>query len=80
MVCCCCGEVWSVDHVTHDDPDAFTRDGAAVVSCPCYKERGYERNLSAEARQRLQAARELGTLLGDDVDGYACELEDLGLV
>lgn len=79
LVCTTCGEPWDLDYVLHDEPEGFTRQGVAIVSCPCCKERGYGKDLDAEARERLSAARELGQLLGDDVDGYAAELEDLGL-
>ena len=75
LVCTSCGEPWDMDHVLHDDPTAFGRDGAAVNSCPCC--RLQTRSFSKEDRERLDAARELGQLLGDDVDGYASELQDL---
>lgn len=77
LVCTSCGEPWSTDYVLHDEPEGFTREGAAIVSCPCCKER--KGKLSKEEREKLAAARDLGQLLGDDVDGYAAELEDLGL-
>ena len=77
LVCCSCGEPWDLDYVLHDESEAFTREGAAIVSCPCCPETRPE--LTAGEEQRLAAARELGALLGDDVDGYAAELEDLGL-
>ena len=35
--------------------------------------------MSAEENERLAAARELGRLLGGDVDGYAGDREGLGL-
>lgn len=77
LVCTTCGEPWDIDHVLHDEPEEFVRDGAAIVSCPCCKQQ--KRTLSKEEQEKLAAARELGQLLGDDVDGYAAELEDLGL-
>lgn len=79
LICTSCGEPWDLDHVLHEEPEGFTRDGAAIVSCPCCKERGQGKNLGSKAREKLAAARELGRLLGDDVNGYAAELEDLGL-
>jgi hypothetical protein len=77
LVCTNCGEPWSLDYVLHDAPDDFSRSGAAIIGCPCCKDRKCE--LTKEERERLSAARELGELLGDDVDGYACQLEDMGL-
>ena len=77
LVCTSCGEPWDLDHVLHEEPELFTRAGAAIVACPCCKSRTGE--LTTEERAKLAAARELGELLGDDVDGYAAELADLGL-
>ena len=77
IVCCGCGEPWGLDYVLHEEPEGFVREGAAIVACPCCG--SSDRHLSAEEQERLAAARELGMLFGDDVDGYAAELEDLGL-
>jgi hypothetical protein len=79
LVCTTCGEPWDLDYVLHDEPEGFERKGAAIVGCPVCKERQHGKDLDPEVRERLSAARELGQLLGDDVDGYAAELEDLGL-
>jgi hypothetical protein len=79
LVCTTCGEPWDLDYVLHEEPDGFVRKGAAIVSCPCCKERQHGKKLSKEERQRLEAARALGELAGDDVDGHAADLEDLGL-
>lgn len=79
LVCTTCGEPWDLDYVLHDEPEGFTRQGVAIVACPCCKERGHGKDLDPKARERLSAARELGQLFGDDVDGYAAEIEDLGL-
>ncbi len=79
LVCTTCGEPWDMDYVLHDEPEGFTKDGSAIVSCPCCQERNCGKDISQENREKLNCARELGILLGDDVDGYAAELEDLGL-
>jgi len=63
--------------VLHGEPERFVRDGAAIVACPCCQKKA--RQMSAEENERLAAARELGRLLGGDVDGYAGDREDLGL-
>jgi hypothetical protein len=65
-----------MDHVLHDEPQDFTRSGAAIIACPACKENG---PAPPQLREKLLAAREVGELLGDDVDGYAVALEDLGL-
>jgi hypothetical protein len=68
-----------MDHVLHEEPEGFERKGAAIVACPCCKERGHGKDLSFKERTKLAAALWLGDLLGDDLDGYAVELENLGL-
>ncbi len=75
LVCTSCGEPWDLDYVLHEEPEAFVRKGAAIVSCPCCPEQ--KGKVTKEQREKLAAARELGELLGDDVDGYAAELADL---
>ena len=77
LICTSCGEPWEMDYALHDNPGEFKRTGAAIVHCPCCKDR--KTALSKEEQEKLLAARELGILLGDDVDGYACQLEDMGL-
>lgn len=79
LLCTTCGEPWDLDHVLHEEPEAFTRAGAAIVTCPCCENSEHGKNLRQKDRERLSAARELGKLLGDDVDGYAAELQDMGL-
>ena len=76
LICTTCGEPWDMDTVLHEEPQSFKRSGAAVVECPACKENG---PAPPELRDKLLAAREAGELLGDDVDGYAVALEDLGL-
>ena len=77
LICTSCGEPWAMDYVLHEEPAAFTRKGSAIVHCPACA--ASLQDLPIEQRIMLNAARELGELLGDDVDGYAAELEDLGL-
>jgi len=77
LLCTTCGEPFDMDHVLHEEPAAFKRSGAAITGCPCCKANDYGKALPPAQRAKLDAARELGELLGDDVDGYAAELEDL---
>jgi hypothetical protein len=78
LLCTNCGEPWDLDHVLHEEPQAFRRSGSAVVSCPACPKDGSSPKLSAKERTKLLAVRELGKLLGDDVDGYAAAVSDLG--
>jgi len=78
ILCTRCGEPWAVDHVLHDEPDGFERDGGLITKCPAC--RNGRPRLSTADRERLQLAAELARLLGDDVDALACELADLDLV
>ncbi len=78
LVCTRCGEPWSLDYVLHDEPEAFEREGGVIHRCPCCPKG--KPNLSPERREELAAIREVGELLGSDVDGFAAMLEDFGLV
>ena len=78
ILCTTCGERWDLDHVVHDEPEEFDRDGARVTRCPACR-RGRPR-LSTADRQRLASAAELALLWGNDIEAYAAELEDLDLV
>jgi hypothetical protein len=78
LICTTCGEPWDFYYVLHDEPESFSREGAAIVNCPCCP--GKPEDLSEAQKDLLAAAKELGRLLGDDVNGYAAQLEDMGLV
>jgi hypothetical protein len=78
LICTRCGEPWHVDHVLHDDPEAFERRGGRIDHCPsCPKDKP---NHSPKQQERLDAIRELGDMLGDDIDGLAGLLEDFNLL
>ena len=78
IVCTRCGEPWHTDHVLHDEPEGFIRNGGIIFRCPvCPKEKP---NLAPEERARLESIRDLGELLGDDIDGLAATLEDFDLL
>ena len=75
LICTNCGEPWDMDTVLHDQPEDFTRRGAAIVHCPACKENG---PAPKELREKLKAALAVGELLEGDDDGYASILEDMG--
>jgi hypothetical protein len=77
LICTSCGEPWDLDHVLHEEPEEFERKGALITHCPCCKER--TEPLTEAERERLEDVRMVSELLGDDVDGAAAMLEDLGL-
>ena len=79
IICTNCGEPWDVFHVKHDAPEDFTMNGSVIIKCPCCPKDG-EPNISKKDKLKLEAAAVLGEIFGDDIDGYASELEDLGLV
>ena len=76
LICTCCGEPWAVDHVLHEEPDGFDRQGGLIRGCPCCHGTPPE-GMTEERRSRLQAVAAAAELLGDDVDGVAALLEDL---
>jgi len=78
LVCTRCGEPWHVDYVLHEEPEDFERKGGLIYRCPtCPKGKP---KLSPERREELAAVREVGELLGSDVDGFAAMLEDFNLL
>ena len=76
LICTCCGEPWAVDHVLHQEPDGFDRQGGLIRSCPCCHGTP-PKGMTEERRSRLQAVAAAAQLLGDDVDGVAALLDDL---
>lgn len=77
LMCTNCGEPWEVDYVLHEDPVAFKRHGSTITACPSCD--GLPVEMSDERRGQCDAAAVVTDLLGDDIDGAACELEDFGL-
>ena len=76
LICTCCGEPWDVDHVLHEEPDGFDRQGGLIRGCPCCHGTPPE-GMTEKRRSRLQAVAAVAELLGDDVDGLAGFLDDL---
>ena len=79
IYCPICGEPWDMDCLHevpgHDYAQAWTR--FRIEGCPVF---GTDHNMLTDAvsleRASMQAA--LQSILGDDVDAIAAELEDLG--
>jgi hypothetical protein len=78
LICVNCGEPWDMDHVLHDASEDFVRKGGVITRCPCCPKTGKPK-LDDKTRMKLEAAAEIGEILGDDVDGLAAMLEDFGL-
>jgi hypothetical protein len=77
--CVTCGEPWDLDYVLHEAPHEFTRTHGRIDRCPaCPPTR--KPHLSPEERARFATVAELAELCGDDLDGFAAELEDFGLL
>ena len=78
IICTNCGEPWDIDHVLHEEPENFDRDGSVIKSCPsCH---GREQDLTEAQREHLEAVRAIADLMGDDIDGFAATLEDFDLL
>lgn len=77
IYCIRCGEPWDIDTVLHDDPEGFKRRGGVIKSCPACENKPV--SLSKEQREKLAIIREMAVMFGDDLDGLAAEIEDLGL-
>jgi len=76
LICTCCGEPWDVDHVLHEEPDKFERQGGLIRACPCCHGTRPD-GMTEERRSKLSAVAAAAQLLGDDVDGVAALLDDL---
>jgi hypothetical protein len=80
LICTNCAEIWGMDYVLHDAPGEFVRKNGVITKCPCCPKDGSKPKLDEQTEIKLEAAKELGELLGDDIDGVAAMLEDFGLV
>jgi hypothetical protein len=80
ILCTNCGEPWDIFHVKQDSPQDFKMKGSVILKCPSCPKDGSKPNLDEKTKMNLEAAAVLGEILGDDIDGYAAELEDFGLV
>jgi hypothetical protein len=80
LICTNCGEPWDLYHILHDaEPGDFERTGGLVTRCPCCEENS-RTPLTQSQRDRLSTIAEMAPLFGDDVDGFACFLEDLAFI
>lgn len=78
LVCIRCGEPWNLDHVLHEAPKDFRRNGGLIVQCPTCP---VKRPLHADAElSRLNRIAALAQLFGDDLDGLAATLADSDLL
>lgn len=77
VYCTRCGEPWDIFTVEQDEPESFGRCKGVITSCPCCQDKKVQ--LSKEQKEQLAAIREVSMLFGDDLDGLAAELQDLGL-
>lgn len=76
VLCERCGEPWDIDYVQHEmTPQERGRFWRSEGCSACH---GREVKPRVPEAQRIQAA--LRTVLGDDLDGLAAEMQDLGLV
>ena len=79
LICVRCGEPWSVDFVLHEaEQGEFKRKGGVITHCPCCPKEKPKHD--KEREEKLEAIKAIGDVLGDDIDGMAAEIEDLGLI
>lgn len=78
LICLKCAETWDMDYVLHEAPEEFERTGGAIHECPdCM---GKKITLEPHIKHKMAGLHEVAMLLGDDVDGYAAMIEDIGLI
>ena len=76
LICTCCGEPWDIDHVLHEEPEEFNREGGLIRACPCCH--GVRpKELPEKICESLELAASVAELCGDDVDGAAAMQDDL---
>ncbi len=77
LLCTCCGEPWDIDHVLHEEPEEFDREGGLIRACPCCHGVRPE-GLPEKICESLELAALVAELCGDDdVDGAAAMQDDL---
>jgi len=86
LLCSRCGEPWDVCCITEDkqlpeDEREFTLDGSAILRCPSCENLpdSDPRIQRASESFELAGLAEVGSILGDDVDGMASFIDDMGL-
>lgn len=79
LICTKCGEPWDMDYVIHEEPQEFERRGPAITSCPACEFHKRENGGSILRPGESEAMLALADVMGDDSDGYAAMLEDMGM-
>ena len=79
VYCSRCGEPYDVFSLTDDMTKEERADFHAGRGCPCCRNTPDDAiDLSERQKDLLTVQSALKTVLGDDIDGLAAELEDLG--
>lgn len=78
LPCLNCGEPWDMDYVVHEEPEAFVRRGGKITSCPACDGQPDIVFLDTDLKAKLEGFAAVADLLGDDLDGYAAFVEDIG--
>jgi hypothetical protein len=76
ILCLQCGEPWDTEHVRHDAPRDFERNGCVITRCPCCPKDASA--VPPATRRRLAALVEVAELHGNDLEAFAGYLEDFG--
>ena len=83
VLCERCGEPWDVlgirDEFTEEEYQRFHKG----QGCPCCRNQpdtDFQEGMSERRKFAVEAQAALRDILGDDIDGLAAEMEDLGLV
>lgn len=74
VICFNCAEPWDIHTVLHDEPEGFERKGCLIRACPSCQ--GKPRNLPKAIREDLEDLAQVASESGEDLDGFACFLED----
>ncbi len=75
LYCQVCGEPWDFFSLTDDMSENEAQNFKSGNGCPCCK--GVKpKNMSKRDRNVTQISKMMFDVLGDDIDGIACEMED----
>ncbi|MBD3248551.1 hypothetical protein GF336_00720 [Candidatus Woesearchaeota archaeon] len=75
IYCSRCGEPWDIDTVLRESPEEFERMQSLITRCPACPED--PKQISEKAKKRRAFLHVLSDVMGDDIDDFASECENL---
>jgi len=80
LLCQRCGEPYEIFYITDEMTEEERKDFHAGRGCPCCRQTPDENiHLSHRQKEAVEAQSVMRSVLGDDIDALAAEMEDFGL-